>query len=107
MAIKIVATYRHISPPSLAKLTAKHYARIMARFLAKDATFRDLTGAVKHREEYLRRVVQNFEGKAHREKISVRMGIAGKGVSPHYKFEADVDLSVFDLGMVGSYPEAF
>jgi hypothetical protein len=85
----------------------------MKRTLPANATFRDLTGTPPKREEYLRRVVQNLEGHgAYRDAITVRMGVAGRGISPHYKFETPVEyrmrsLDGADLGAKAGFPEAF
>jgi hypothetical protein len=59
--------------------------------LPSNATFRDLTGFAKQRAEYIRRVVANLESLGEeKHTIGVRMGIAGKGSTPHYKFEEKV-----------------
>jgi hypothetical protein len=82
---------------------------LMAQILPRNATFRDLTGPLARREEYLRCVVQNLDGHgAHREAITVRMGIAGRGISPHYKFETPVEFRVINQNdAVAAFPEAF
>lgn len=60
--------------------------------LPDNATFEHLQGSAAKREEYLRRVVQNLEGSGpFRTEVAVRIGIAGKGVSPHYKFEGPIE----------------
>jgi hypothetical protein len=81
----------------------------MTQVLPTNATFRDLTSPIAKREEYLRRVVQNLEGQgAYRHAVSVRMGIAGLGISPHYKFETPVEYRVINQNdAVGTLPEAF
>jgi hypothetical protein len=81
----------------------------MTRVLPFNATFRNLTGPLVKREEYLRRVVQNLEGHgAHREAITVRMGIAGRGISPHYKFETPIEYRITNQNdALGAFPEAF
>ncbi|SHH21039.1 hypothetical protein [Bradyrhizobium erythrophlei] len=76
--------------------------------LPPNAIFRDLTAPVNKRVEYLRRVVQNLESYGpHREIISVRMGVAGRGISPHYKFETPVEYSITNVGIKAAFPEAF
>lgn len=60
----------------------------MTDTLPKDATFRHLTGFAKQRAEYIRRVLANLENLGEeKHEIGVRMGIAGTGATPHYKFE--------------------
>ena len=66
--------------------------------LPKDATFLDLTGLAKQRAEYIRRVLANLETieRSNRDKVMVRMGTQGTGLTPHYKFEADVPIVIRD-----------
>jgi hypothetical protein len=60
-----------------------------------DATFRHLTGSAPQRAEYIRSVLVNLEALGNsRLETSVRIGVAGKGVSPHYRFEAAVPFVV-------------
>jgi hypothetical protein len=85
----------------------------MSQILPLDATFENLTAPLPKREEYLRRVVQNLEGHGpHREAISVRMGIAGQGISPHYKFETPQEMRLLDqqgedIGIMAKFHETF
>lgn len=64
--------------------------------LPSDATFDHLQGIAKDRVEYIRRVLGNLHahGAQAREQITVRMGIAGKGIAPHYKFEVPVPFTL-------------
>jgi hypothetical protein len=85
----------------------------MNKILPPDATFLDLTAPLPKREEYLRRVVQNLDGHgAHRGAITVRIGVAGQGISPHYKFETPMEYRLMNLqgtgeGRTAVIPEAF
>ncbi len=81
--------------------------------LARERNISGPDGTPPKREEYLRRVVKNLEGhSAHRDAITVRMGVAGNGTSPHYQFEAPVEYRMIsldgaDLGTRAAFPEAF
>lgn len=66
--------------------------------LPHDATVKALTGLPAKREEYVRRVLENFYtlGPGHAGFV-VRIGVQGKGHSPHYKFEAAVPVTMNDV----------
>jgi hypothetical protein len=75
--------------------------------IANDATLADLTGPAAKREEYVRRVLGNlYAVKSNREQVVMRIGVAGRGIAPHYKLEAPVDI-LFNGHVVGATREAF
>lgn len=59
------------------------------------STLTNLTGTPARRTEYVRNVLANFHalGPGHASFV-VRIGVAGTGHSPHYKFEAAVPVTM-------------
>jgi hypothetical protein len=82
--------------------------KVAENLLPRDATLENLTGPAAKREEYLRRMTMNFDGLgASRDHVKVRIGVAGRGISPHYKFEAPVEFLVDGQKVGSTSQEAF
>lgn len=76
-----------------------------SNYLPEDATYEHLTGTAAQRAEYLRKVVKNMdESGPDRERLVIRIGVAGQGISPHYRFERPLETTDIYSGATATFP---
>jgi hypothetical protein len=64
---------------------------VAATKITDDSTLLNLTGKPEQREEYVRKLWGNFHKQSpNPANFVLRIGVQGKGHSPHYRFEAAV-----------------